>query len=77
VWDWKRVSLNRTGTLSGGQLQRILIAQALACKPALLLADEPTSALDSLTQAGILDLLKRLKFACGMSMLVITSHPPF
>jgi oligopeptide/dipeptide ABC transporter ATP-binding protein len=61
--------------LSGGQMQRILIAQALACNPSLLLADEATSALDSLTQRGILELLKRLKSAYGMGMLLITHHP--
>jgi oligopeptide/dipeptide ABC transporter ATP-binding protein len=61
--------------LSGGQLQRISIAQALACGPALLFADEPTSALDTVSQRGNLDLLKRLKSESGLGMLVITHHP--
>ena len=58
--------------LSGGMLQRVLIAGALAAGPELIVADEPTSALDVTVQAGILDLLLELQERTGIGMLVIT-----
>jgi oligopeptide/dipeptide ABC transporter ATP-binding protein len=58
--------------LSGGMQQRIMIAMATCCKPALLIADEPTTSLDVTIQAQILDLLDRLKQEYGMSILLIT-----
>ena len=58
--------------LSGGQRQRAMIAQALACDPALLVADEPTTALDVTVQAEILDLMRGLKSRLNSAILLIT-----
>jgi oligopeptide/dipeptide ABC transporter ATP-binding protein len=57
---------------SGGMLQRAMIATAIACEPALLIADEPTTALDVTIQAQILDLMQDLQRKTGMAIILIT-----
>ncbi|MBR1657499.1 MAG: ABC transporter ATP-binding protein [Synergistaceae bacterium] len=57
---------------SGGQRQRIMTAMSIICNPELLIADEPTTALDVTVQAQILNLLREIRKASGMSMILIT-----
>lgn len=61
--------------LSGGQKQRVAIAQALACKPSILIADEPTSSLDAATALEILRLFKAIKKS-GKTSILLISHQP-
>ena len=58
--------------LSGGLRQRAMLAMALICQPALLIADEPTTALDVTIQAQVLDLMRDLQAEMGMAILLIT-----
>ena len=67
----KRID-NYPHEMSGGMKQRVMIAMALVCRPALLIADEPTTALDVTIQAQILDILRRLQREIGMSIWFIT-----
>jgi peptide/nickel transport system ATP-binding protein len=60
--------------LSGGMRQRAMIAMALSCHPALLIADEPTTALDVTTEAQILTLMRRLQAELGMAIMFITHN---
>jgi peptide/nickel transport system ATP-binding protein len=70
--DPKRRALSYPFELSGGMCQRVMIALALACEPALLIADEPTTGLDITTQAVIMDLIAELAAAHNMATLLIT-----
>jgi ABC-type glutathione transport system ATPase component len=70
-----RIFLAYPHQLSGGQLQRVVLAQALICRPALVIADEPTASLDARSQSDFIALLRELKQGLGISLLLI-SHTP-
>jgi len=72
IADPERVLDKYPHELSGGMAQRVMIAQALLEKPAILIADEPTSALDVTTQAQVLSLMRQLRDDIGSSILFIT-----
>lgn len=61
--------------LSGGEQQRVSIAQAIACNPQLIIADEPTSSLDAVIAAGILKTFQDLRCASSISLILITHNP--
>lgn len=73
--DNERIFAAYPHQLSGGQRQRIVLAQALACNPALLIADEPTASLDARNQVEFLALLRTLKNQKGLAVFLI-SHSP-
>jgi oligopeptide/dipeptide ABC transporter ATP-binding protein len=73
--DVERIARSYPHELSGGQRQRVLIAQAIACRPKLVVADEPTACLDSTTQREILALFKDLRERLGVAIVFITHNP--
>jgi len=73
--DAERISRSYPHQLSGGQRQRVLIAQAIACNPAVIIADEPTASLDPTTQLEILDLFRDIRKRLGLAMIFITHNP--
>jgi ABC-type dipeptide/oligopeptide/nickel transport system ATPase component len=73
--DPERIASAYAHELSGGQKQRVVIAQAIACNPALLIADEPTSKLDSQSQAEIVALLTHIVRKNGTALILITHDP--
>jgi len=74
IQDAERIFRSYPHEISGGMAQRVLIAGAVASKPALLIADEPTTALDVTVQAEILDLLRDLQSELGMAVLIVTHN---
>ncbi|MBF0594483.1 MAG: ABC transporter ATP-binding protein [Candidatus Omnitrophica bacterium] len=72
IGDPVRVASAYAFELSGGLRQRAMIAQAIVCRPKLLIADEPTSNLDVNTQDKILELFKELRSSLGLSIMLIT-----
>jgi len=72
ITDPRRRAGDYPHQLSGGMRQRVLIAMAVACRPALVIADEPTASLDATVQAGILALLAEMRESFGLSLLLIT-----
>jgi putative ABC transport system ATP-binding protein len=72
LWEHRR---HRLAQLSGGQQQRVAIAVALANRPDLLLADEPTGEVDSATAQALLDLLRELNQAYGLTTIIVTHDP--
>jgi oligopeptide/dipeptide ABC transporter ATP-binding protein len=71
----ERISRSYPHELSGGQRQRVLIAQAIACRPSLVIADEPTASLDPTTQREILLLFRTLRQKFSLAMIFITHNP--
>jgi peptide/nickel transport system ATP-binding protein len=72
IRDVERVARSHPHELSGGQLQRAMIAMALSCNPEVLIADEPTTALDVTVQAGILELIRTMAAERDVAVLLIT-----
>ncbi len=70
-----RIAQSYPHQLSGGQRQRVLIAQAIACGPAVVVADEPTASLDPTTQMEILNVFRGLRKSLGLTMIFVTHNP--
>lgn len=73
--ETERIAQSYPHELSGGQRARVLIAQAICCEPALIVADEPTASLDAETQMDILQLFRRLRQEFKLSLIWITHNP--
>ena len=73
--DAERIALSYPHQLSGGQRQRAVIAQAIICRPTVLIADEPTASLDATTQHEILSVFKALRDDLGIAIILITHNP--
>lgn len=71
----ERIARSYPHQLSGGQRQRVLIAQAIACRPSVVVADEPTASLDPTTQMEILGVFRGLRKGLGLAMIFITHNP--
>jgi oligopeptide/dipeptide ABC transporter ATP-binding protein len=71
----ERISRSYPHQLSGGQRQRVLVAQAIACRPSVVVADEPTASLDPATQMEILGVFRTLRDRLGLAMIFITHNP--
>ena len=71
----ERIADSYPHELSGGQRQRVLIAQAIACRPSLIVADEPTASLDATTEREILAILLSLRQKFGLAIILITHSP--
>lgn len=71
----QRITKSYPHQLSGGQRQRVLLAQAIACGPALVIADEPTASLDPSTQQEILSLFRALQRKLDLAIIFITHNP--
>ena len=73
--DVERIAGSYPHQLSGGQRQRAVIAQAIVCQPAVVIADEPTASLDPTTQREILTLFRTLRDELGLAVIWITHNP--
>lgn len=71
----ERISRSYPHQLSGGQRQRVLIAQAIACRPSVVIADEPTASLDPTTQMEIMKVFQALRNKLGQAIIFITHNP--